>query len=104
MEKTVKLIGITVDRRLSFELHLNKVYTKIPSLYKNFNLISQEKLKMIMGVFVKSKFSYCPLMWMCNSSTMNNKINTLQDKAPQEKALKEQRNYNRKVFLCSPQK
>ena len=28
-----------------------------------------------------SQFSYCPLVWMCHSRTLNNKINNLHERA-----------------------
>ena len=32
---------------------------------------------MIVRAFITSQFSYCPLVWMCHSRTVNNKINKL---------------------------
>ena len=32
-----------------------------------------------MDSFFASQFSYCPLMWMCHSRTVNNKINILHE-------------------------
>ena len=34
-----------------------------------------------MKAFITSQFSYCPLVWMFHSRTMNNRINTLHEKA-----------------------
>ena len=36
---------------------------------------------MIVRAFITSQFSYCPLVWMCHSRTVNNKINKLQKRA-----------------------
>ena len=33
-----------------------------------------------MNSFFKSQFNYCPLVWMCHSRLMNNKINRLHEK------------------------
>ena len=33
-----------------------------------------------MRAFITSQFSYCPLVWMCHSRTVNNKINKLQER------------------------
>ena len=38
------------------------------------------KKKMLMNSFFKSQFSYCPLVWMCHSRTINNKINHLHER------------------------
>ena len=34
-----------------------------------------------MKAYTTSQFSYCPLVWMFHSRTMNNRINTLHEKA-----------------------
>ena len=33
-----------------------------------------------MKAFIMSQFSYCPLVWMCHSRTLNNKINKLHER------------------------
>ena len=38
------------------------------------------KKKMLMNSFFKSQFSYCPLVWMCHSPTINNTINHLHER------------------------
>ena len=34
-----------------------------------------------MNAFITSQFSYCPLVWMPHSRTMNNRINKIHKKA-----------------------
>ena len=36
---------------------------------------------MYLRAFIESQFSYCPLIWMFHSRTLNNKINRLHEKA-----------------------
>ena len=36
---------------------------------------------MLLWAFIESQFSYCPLIWMFHSRTLNNKINRLHEKA-----------------------
>ena len=83
-EKIVKLLGVTVDNKLSFEPHLNlvskKVCEKLHALARVSKFISKKKLRVIMKTFIMSQFSYCPLVWMCHSRTLNNKINKLHEK------------------------
>ena len=38
------------------------------------------KKNVLMNSFSKSQFSYCPLVWMCHSRTINNKINHLHER------------------------
>ena len=74
IEGNVKLLGITADNKLSFEPHLSKIYEKVSQKLNAFaripTYISQEKLKMIMRAFLTSQFSYCSLLWMCDSSIL----------------------------------
>ena len=34
-----------------------------------------------MKSYIFSQFNYCPLVWMCHSRSLNNKINRIQDRA-----------------------
>ena len=34
-----------------------------------------------MNAFITSQFSYCPLVWMLHSRTLNNRINKIHEKA-----------------------
>ena len=57
-----------------------------------------------MKVFIESQFSYCPLLWMFHSRTMNNKINRIHERAlrlvyydhvfPFDKLLKKDRSFS----------
>ena len=40
-----------------------------------------DKRKMFLRASIESQFSYCPLIWMFHSRTLNNKINRLHEKA-----------------------
>ena len=39
------------------------------------------KRQVLMKAFITSQFSYCSLLWMFHSRAMNNRINTLHEKA-----------------------
>ena len=43
--------------------------------------MSLDKRKMLLRAFIESQFSYCPLIWMFHSGTLNKKINPLHEKA-----------------------
>ena len=45
------------------------------------NHINLDKRKMLLKAFIESHFSYCQLIWMIYSRTLNNKINRLHEKA-----------------------
>ena len=35
------------------------------------------KGRILMNAFLNSQFNYCPVIWMCHSRALNNKINRL---------------------------
>ena len=43
--------------------------------------MSLEKRRTLMKAFIESQFSYCPLIRMLHSRTLNNKINRIQERA-----------------------
>ena len=43
--------------------------------------LSWEKLRLLMKCFIESQFNYWPLIWMCHSRALNNKINKLHERA-----------------------
>ena len=76
-----KLLGITLDSELKFEKHINKIFNlvnkKLNALHRIANHMSLDKRKMLLSAFIGSQFSYCPLIWMFHSRTLNSKINRL---------------------------
>ena len=82
--ESVKLFGITIDNKLRFDKHVaiicKKVNVKLHALARISNLMSTNKLRIIMKSFIESQFGYCPLVWMFHSKTLNNKINKLHER------------------------
>ena len=80
-----KLLGMIVDKKLSFDLHLRtlckKVNQKVSALARVVQILPFHKRHLIMKTFIESQFSYCPLVWMFCSNTMNNKINHIHERA-----------------------
>ena len=60
---------------------LNKANKKYHALARVCNYMNTNKRRVLMKAFITSQFSYCPLVWMFHSRTMNNRINTLHEKA-----------------------
>ena len=84
-KKSVKLLGITIDNKLDFNDHVSmlckKVSLKLHALARISNLLSVDKLRILMKSFIESQFAYCPLIWMFHSRTLNNRINRLHERA-----------------------
>ena len=58
-----------------------KTGQKLHELARVSNFMSVKQKKFIMNAFISSQFSYCPLLWMCHSRTLNNKINKIHERA-----------------------
>ena len=80
-----KLLGMTVDNNLSFDLHLKilckKVNQKVSALARIAGILPFQKRHILLKTFIESQFSYCPLIWMFCSATMNRKINHIHERA-----------------------
>ena len=82
--KNVKLLGITIDNKLDFTEHVSKICSKaskkIHAIARISNLMNSNKLRTLVKAFFESQFSYCPLVWMFHSRTLNNRINKLHER------------------------
>ena len=83
--KPVKLLGISIDNKLSFNEHVanicKKANQKLHALARIAKYLDPKKLKIIMKTFIESQFNYCPLTWMFHSRKLNNRINKLHERA-----------------------
>ena len=84
-EEVVKLLGILIDNKLTFEEHiktlLKKGNQKLHALMRVAKYMSAEKLRLLMKTFIECHFNYCPLLWMFHSRKMNKRINSLHERA-----------------------
>ena len=84
-ENKNELLGIILDSKLSFEDHINnlckKASQKLNALARIASYVCLEKRKTVMKPYVASQFGYCPLVWMFHSRSLNNKINSLHERA-----------------------
>ena len=74
----VKLLGITIDNKLNFDLHINNLCTsanrKINCLYRIRNYLNLNQMKTLANAYIMSSFRYAPLIWMFSSCNAGNKI------------------------------
>ena len=84
-KKEQKLLGIKFDSSLSFKGHITsickKASQKLHALARIVSYMDLPKRKVLMKAFVTSQFSYCPLIWMFHSRTLNNRINNIHERA-----------------------
>ena len=43
--------------------------------------MNPDKLRLLMNSFIKSQFSYCPLIWIFHDRALNAKVNKIQERA-----------------------
>ena len=81
----VKLLGITIDRKLSFTNHVEQIYkkasTKLNALARLCDILPFVQRKVLMKAFVMSQFSFSPLVGMFCNRNLNAKIDALHYRA-----------------------
>ena len=84
-EKSVKLLGITINNNLDFDEHVanlcKKASQKLFALARIAPYMETSKLRILMKSFIEAQFSYCPLIWMYHSRKLNNRINRIHERA-----------------------
>ena len=84
-ENKNELLGIILDSKLSFQDHINnlckKASQKLNALARVAPYMCLENRKTVIKANMISQFGYCPLIWMLHSRDLNNKINSLHQKA-----------------------
>ena len=74
-----------IDNELTFHKHItslcSKANQKLSALARIAKYMTIDKRKILLNSFVTAQFNYCPLIWMCHSRTLNNKINRIHERA-----------------------
>ena len=73
-----QVLSITIDSNLTFE---KKASQKVNALARIAPYMNIQKRRTIMKSFVIYQFSYCPLIWMFHNGRLNNKTNSIQERA-----------------------
>ena len=78
-----KLLGVTIDAKLSLEKHIKQIYpkarAKLKALARIAPFMNIKKRKVLMKAFFMAQFSYYLLILMFHSRTLNNEINKLHE-------------------------
>ena len=66
-----KLLGVTIDAKLSFEKHIEQIYAKVRKTLKACARIapfmSIQQKKVLKKAFFTAQFGYYPLIWIFHS-------------------------------------
>ena len=78
-----KLLEVTFHNKLKFEKHITicqRANRKLNALARLTPYMELRKRRILMNAFFNSQFNYCPVIWMCHSRALNNKINRLHER------------------------
>ena len=80
-----KLLGVKFYSNLSFENRFTSLCKtasqKLQALARISHYMDLNKRRNLMKAFISSQFSYCHLIWMFHSRSLNNKINRIHERA-----------------------
>ena len=80
-----KLLGVILEKILCFKQQVRSICTKagqkLHALSRISHFLNTEQLKQIMKAFILSQFNYCPLVWMFCDRALNNKSNSIHERA-----------------------
>lgn len=84
-ERSVKPLGVTIDDKLNFNLHISnlcrKASAQLNALFRFKNVLSLQTRSILAQSFVYANFNYCPLVWHFSSSKSLLKIEKLHNRA-----------------------
>ena len=82
---SVELLGIQIDDKLNFNLHISKICksaaNQLNALIRLKQFLSFHAKEVLINSYIISNFNYCPLVWMFSSTQSLNKIENLQKRA-----------------------
>ena len=71
-EPIVKLLGVTIDHKLNFDLHVRKICktasTQLNALFRFKHILPLKAKQILVQSFVYANFNYCPLVWHLSSA------------------------------------
>ena len=83
-EDHVKVLGVVIDSKLNFSLHVsaicNKASRQLNALARISNYLDVSTRRAIYDSFVASNFNYCPPVWHFCGATNNSKLEKIQER------------------------
>ena len=84
-EDKLCLLGITIDRKLNFNSHIENLCReaskKLNALARIAHHLNGQQVNNIVNTFFYSHFNYCPLIWMFSSKQSNSKLEKIHERA-----------------------
>ncbi len=84
-EKEVKLLGITIDEKPTFDKHVNNICKiaarQINVMYRFKGVFDLNERQIIYNTFILSNFNYCPIICHFCGKNMHKKIEAIKERA-----------------------
>ena len=81
----VELLGATIDNNLRYDNLIPNICLKASRNLSALTIVAKfvpfKKTRILFKAFIESQFKYCPLLWMFHARQINDKINTLHERA-----------------------
>ena len=81
---SVNLLGIEIDNKLNFSLHISKICTKagqqLSALARLSKILDHDTKMLVFNSFILSNFNYCPLVWHHCSIGDSRKMEKIQER------------------------
>ena len=82
---SVKLLGVHIDDKLTFNEHINKICksdgNQLNALIRLKSFLGLKEKDVLVNSFTYSNFNYCPLVWMLSRKKSLDKIGSLHKRA-----------------------
>jgi hypothetical protein len=84
-ESEVNLLGITIDDKLKFDRHINKLCKnaarQLNVMYRFKGIFNLKEREIMYNTFILSNFNYCPIIWHFCGKVYSKKIEHIQERA-----------------------
>ena len=84
-QKSVKLLGITIDDRLKFDEQINNMCQRaskqLKVIYRFKQVFKEKEKKIIYNTFIMSNFNFCPVVWNFCGMIQIRKMEKIQERA-----------------------
>ena len=84
-ENEVKLLGITIDEKLRFDMHVDilckKAARQVNIMHRFKGIFDQKERELVYNTFILSNFNYCPMVWHFCGKVSSKKIERIQERA-----------------------
>ena len=102
-KKLWRNLGAIIDKKLLFDSHINSLCKKTCQKLSRISWISifidLKTMQILFQSMIKSKFIYCPLIWMFSSRKSNNIINKIHERYDKNSSFEDLLKPNHQIIV-----